>query len=124
MNFTKEVMEKRILGAIRKNDKDLMAAIQDNMFVFDNLGMSDDKALQVLLRSFEVEDLCLAMKGADEELQGKLYSCMSERAAANLKDEMEAGACAAVKSKRLKNVSSRWHVAFPMRGYSPCWSRW
>ncbi|MEC9022919.1 MAG: flagellar motor switch protein FliG [Pseudomonadota bacterium] len=90
MNFTKEVMEKRILGAIRKNDKDLMAAIQDNMFVFDNLGMSDDKALQVLLRSVEVEDLCLAMKGADEELQGKLYSCMSERAAANLKDEMEA----------------------------------
>jgi flagellar motor switch protein FliG len=90
MNFTKEAMEKRILGTIRKNDKDLMAAIQDNMFVFDNLGMSDDKALQVLLRSVEVEDLCLAMKGADEELQNKLYSCMSERAAANLKDEMEA----------------------------------
>ncbi|MEK9848654.1 MAG: flagellar motor switch protein FliG [Rhodospirillaceae bacterium] len=90
MNFTKEAMERRILGAIRKSDKDLMAAIQDNMFVFDNLGMSDDKALQVLLRSVEVEDLCLAMKGADEELQGKLFSCMSERAAANLKDEMEA----------------------------------
>ena len=67
-----------------------MAAIQDNMFVFENLIMSDDKALQVLLRSTEVEDLCLAMKGADEELQEKLFACMSERAAANLKDEMEA----------------------------------
>tara|TARA_B100000686_G_scaffold319342_1_gene369995 strand:+ start:1971 stop:3032 length:1062 start_codon:yes stop_codon:yes gene_type:complete len=90
MNFTKEAMEKRILGSIRKSDKELMAAIQDNMFVFENLIMSDDKALQVLLRSTEVEDLCLAMKGADEELQEKLFACMSERAAANLKDEMEA----------------------------------
>ena len=32
MNFTKEAMEKRILGVIKKHDKDLMTAIQDNMF--------------------------------------------------------------------------------------------
>jgi flagellar motor switch protein FliG len=89
MNFTKANVEKRILGAIKRNDEDLMQAIQDNMFTFDNLGMSDDRSLQVLLRAVETEDLIMALKGATEELQEKLFGCMSTRAAANIKDEME-----------------------------------
>ena len=90
MNFTKEVMERRILNDVKKVDKDLMQAIQDNMFTFDNLGMSDDRSLQTLLRSLETEDLVLALKGADEFLREKLFGCMSTRAAANIQDEMEA----------------------------------
>ena len=68
MNFTKEAMEKRILTDVKKVDKDLMQAIQDNMFTFENLGMSDDRSLQTLLRSVETEDLILSLKGADEVL--------------------------------------------------------
>ena len=90
MNFTKEAMEKRILNDVKKADKDLMQAIQDNMFTFDNLGMSDDRSLQTLLRSVEMEDLILSLKGADEFLKDKLFGCMSSRAAANIQDEMEA----------------------------------
>ena len=90
MNFTKEAMEKRILNDVKKADKDLMQAIQDNMFTFDNLGMSDDRSLQTLLRSVEMEDLILSLKGADEFLKEKLFGCMSSRAAANIQDEMEA----------------------------------
>ena len=89
MNFTKANMEKRILGAIKREDKELMGAIQDNMFTFENLGMSDDRSLQTLLRALESEDLIMAMKGAPEDLQEKLFGCMSSRAAANIKDEME-----------------------------------
>ena len=89
MNFTKANTEKRILGAIKRNDKDLMQLIQDNMFTFDNLGMSDDRSLQTLLRAVEAEDLIMSLKGAAEELQDKLFGCMSTRAAANIKDEME-----------------------------------
>ena len=90
MNFTKEAMEKRILTDVKKLDKDLMQAIQDNMFTFENLGMSDDRSLQTLLRSVETEDLILSLKGADEVLREKLFGCMSTRAAANIQDEMEA----------------------------------
>jgi flagellar motor switch protein FliG len=89
MNFTKANTEKRILTSIKRNDKDLMQAIQDNMFTFDNLGMSDDRSLQTLLRSVEPEDLIMALKGAPEDLQTKLFGCMSTRAAANIKDEMD-----------------------------------
>jgi flagellar motor switch protein FliG len=66
-----------------------MTAIQDNMFTFDNLIMSDERSLQTLLRATDPEDLIMALKGSDQNLQEKLFGCMSTRAAANLRDEME-----------------------------------
>ena len=90
MNFTKQDMEQRILKDIKKNDKDLMQNLQDNMFVFESLGKSDDRSLQTLLREVEAELLTLALKGADESLRDKLLGCMSSRAAANIMDEMDA----------------------------------
>ena len=44
-----------------------MVAIQESMFVFDNLIMSDDKSMQIIIR-VDTEDLVLALKGADEPL--------------------------------------------------------
>lgn len=90
MNFTRTATEARILKDIRKDDKDLMQAIQDNMFVFDNLIKSDDRSLQTLLRAVDNETLVLALKGADEGLRAKILGCMSTRAAATVRDEMEA----------------------------------
>ena len=90
MNFTKQDTEALIMEVIGEEDRNLMQAIQESMFVFDNLLDSDDKSLQTLLRNVETEDLVLALKGADEPLRDKLFSCMSSRAAANLADEMEA----------------------------------
>ena len=90
MNFTKQNMEQRIMKDISRNDRELMQAIQESMFVFDNLIMSNDRSLQTLLRSVDNELLVLALKGADEPLREKLFSCMSKRAAANIMDEMEA----------------------------------
>ena len=90
MNFTKQAMESRIMSSLQEEDADLVQAIQESMFIFDNLILSDDKSLQTLLRNTDTEDLVLALKGADEPLRDKLFSCMSTRAAANLVDEMEA----------------------------------
>ena len=90
MNFTQQDTEQRIMKVLGKDDKDLMQAIQENMFLFENLIESDDRSLQTLLRSVETEDIVVAMKGADEALRDKLFACMSSRAAANIMDEMEA----------------------------------
>ena len=90
MNFTNQNMEARIMKNIGKDDKILMQSIQESMFVFETLIMSDDKSLQTLLRNVEAELIVLALKGADEALRDKLFSCMSSRAAANIMDEMEA----------------------------------
>ena len=90
MNFTQQDTEQRIMKTLGKDDKDLMQAIQENMFLFENLMGSDDRSLQTLLRSVETEDIVVALKGADDALRDKLFSCMSSRAAANIMDEMEA----------------------------------
>lgn len=89
MNFSDTAIEKKILETIKENDGDLLLAIQDRMFIFDNLILSDERALQTLLREIEEEVLALALKGSDEVLRDKLLSCMSKRAASNIKDEIE-----------------------------------
>jgi flagellar motor switch protein FliG len=66
-----------------------MTNIQDNMFVFENLIMVDDKSLGVLMRNVDPEMLAIALKGADERLRDKILGCMSARAAASIKDEIE-----------------------------------
>ncbi len=90
LNFTRQEMEQRVLRDIRKDDKILMETLQDNMFVFENLVKSDDRALQTLLREIDTEQLILALKGADEAVRDRLLGCVSARAAANIRDEMEA----------------------------------
>ena len=90
MNFISADGEAKIMKDILKDDKALMQAIQDSMFVFETLLLSDDKSLQTLLRAVEDDLIILALKGADQELKDKLFGCMSQRAAANIQDEMEA----------------------------------
>ncbi|MGR3546872.1 MAG: flagellar motor switch protein FliG [Roseovarius sp.] len=90
MNFTRQDMEERIMKDIRKDDKTLSEDIQDNLFVFDYLIKSDERALQTVLREIDTEVLVLALKGANPALRDKLLGCVSARAAANIMDEMEA----------------------------------
>jgi flagellar motor switch protein FliG len=60
------------------------------MFVFDNLKEVDDRGIQALLREVSSDLLILALKGADEELQEKIFGNMSKRAAELLRDDLEA----------------------------------
>jgi flagellar motor switch protein FliG len=79
-----------LMDSIREIDEDLSVQIQDLMFVFDNLKEVDDRGIQALLREVSSEVLILALKGADEELQEKIFANMSQRAAELLRDDLEA----------------------------------
>ena len=59
------------------------------MFDFENLAGIDDKSMQFLIRSLDNELIVVALKGADDSLTDKFFASMSQRAAANIKDEME-----------------------------------
>ena len=90
MNFLDTATESQIMEAIKETDEDLAQNIQDLMFVFDNLGDVDDRGIQALLREVSSESLILALKGADEVVQEKIFGNMSKRAAALLRDDLEA----------------------------------
>ena len=89
MNFTKQNMEGRIIKSLGEKDRLLAKEIQESMFTFDTLILMDDRSMQTLLRNVEQEVLIIALKGTDDELKEKIFSCMSQRAAANIQDEME-----------------------------------
>ncbi|MFX6190197.1 FliG C-terminal domain-containing protein, partial [Acinetobacter baumannii] len=73
--------EQAVMALIRDIDQDLGSKIQDLMFVFDDLGELDDRAMQALLREVPQDRLGLALRGADPRVKDKVLANMSQRAA-------------------------------------------
>ncbi len=90
MNNLETSIEAELMESIKEVDEDLGEQIQDLMFVFDNLKEVDDRGIQSLLREISSDVLILALKGADDELQEKIFGNMSKRAAELLRDDLEA----------------------------------
>jgi flagellar motor switch protein FliG len=77
-----------ILKLMRKKDKVLAAAIEDEMFVFEDLNKLDAKSLGAVLRGVEAATLALALKGAETALSDRFLATMSARAADTIRDEL------------------------------------
>ncbi|MGD9591702.1 MAG: flagellar motor switch protein FliG [Candidatus Berkiella sp.] len=90
LNFVEPSVETDLMEALRERDEQLAGQIQDLMFVFENLLTIDDRGIQTLLREVKTDTLVVALKGADVELKDKIFKNMSKRAAALLKDDLEA----------------------------------
>lgn len=90
MNFIDTNIEADLMDSIKEVDADMGSEIEDLMFVFDNLKDVDDKGIQTLLREVSSDVLIIALKGADTDLQEKIFKNMSKRAAELLRDDLEA----------------------------------
>ncbi|MFK7890294.1 MAG: flagellar motor switch protein FliG [Granulosicoccus sp.] len=90
MNTVSKESEEQILVAIEEADVDIMNQIKESMFIFENLLGITDRDMQTVLRDVVNDDLILALKGASQELQDKIFKNMSSRAAELLKDDLEA----------------------------------
>jgi flagellar motor switch protein FliG len=80
---------KATLERLEKDAPELVASIRDMMFVFDDIKRLNQQAIQEILKRADKNTLTLALKGADEELQEKFFSCMSKRAVETMKEEMD-----------------------------------
>lgn len=90
INYLGGSAEGALLDSIREEDPDLAQAIEDQMFTFDDLIDLDDKAIQLLLREIQSEELIIALKGADQPLRDKIFKNMSQRAAETVREDLEA----------------------------------
>lgn len=79
-----------ILEGIADLDPALAGRIRQQMFVFDDLTLLDDRSLQRVLRDVDQGDLVLALRAADEHVREVLFANMSTRAAAMVREDMEA----------------------------------
>jgi len=90
INAIDSTIESKLLEELSSTDEELSTKIQDLMFIFDNLIDVDDRGIQALLREVSSDELIIALKGADEMVQEKIFGNMSKRAAELLKDDLEA----------------------------------
>ena len=86
----RKATELRVMPKLFKIDRDVAKAIEEAMFVFDNLLELDDKNLGTLIRNIDSDILTRALKGVDESIRSRFLGCMSSRAADGIRDEMEA----------------------------------
>jgi flagellar motor switch protein FliG len=89
MQSARKATEARVMPKLHKIDKDVARAIEEAMFVFDNLLELDDKNLGILIRNIDADNLVRALKGVDEGVRARFLGCMSSRAADGIRDEME-----------------------------------
>ncbi len=90
LNFMDGETESTITEAITEHDAELAQDIQSQMFVFDNLLEVEDRGMQAILREVQSEQLIVALKGADDAIQEKIFSNMSSRAAEMMREDLEA----------------------------------
>lgn len=81
--------EKEILARLEASDPELAEVIRSEMFVFDDVVQLDDTTLQAVLRSVVLKDVALSLKTASPDVVEKFMRNMSERAADDLKEEMQ-----------------------------------
>jgi flagellar motor switch protein FliG len=81
--------EKMILEGLEQRDPELVEQIRARMFMFEDLINLDDRAVQLVVREVETNEMATALKGVSDAVRDKVVKNMSERAAADLLDEIE-----------------------------------
>lgn len=81
--------EKTIIEALEEEDPELAEDIKKKMFVFEDIVLLDDRAIQRVLREVDNQELAKALKSVEAEVQEKIFKNMSKRASALLREDME-----------------------------------
>ena len=89
LNLVDRSSEKAIIETLEEDDPELAEEIKKRMFVFEDIVMLDDRAIQKVLREVDTQELAKALKSVDTEVQDKIFRNMSKRAASMLKEDME-----------------------------------
>ncbi|WP_284139948.1 MULTISPECIES: flagellar motor switch protein FliG [unclassified Virgibacillus] len=89
LNGVDRSTERTILDALEIQDPDLADEIKKRMFVFEDIVVLDNRAIQRVIREVENEDLRLALKVASEEVKEIVFKNMSQRMSETFKEEME-----------------------------------
>ena len=89
LNLVDRSTEKVIIESLEEDDPELAEEIKKRMFVFEDIVLLDDRAIQKVLREVDTTELAKALKAVDSEVQDKIFRNMSKRAATLLKEDMD-----------------------------------
>ncbi len=89
LNTVDRSTEKHIMETLEIDEPELADEIRKKMFVFEDILLLDDRAIQRVLREVDNSDLGIALKGANEEVQSAIFRNLSKRLAVMIKEDME-----------------------------------
>jgi flagellar motor switch protein FliG len=89
LNTVDRGTEKHIMETLEIEEPEMADEIRKKMFVFEDILLLDDRAIQRVLRDVDNGDLAMALKGANEEVQNAIFNNMSKRLAVMIKEDME-----------------------------------
>ena len=89
INHADRATERLILEGLERRDPSLAEEVRSRMFMFEDITTLDDRSVQLVLRSVDSKELATALKGVSTDVRGKIMANVSERAAANLTDEID-----------------------------------
>ncbi|MDE7030943.1 MAG: flagellar motor switch protein FliG [Lachnospiraceae bacterium] len=89
LNTVDRGTEKHIMETLEVEEPELADEIRKKMFVFEDILLLDDRAIQRVLRDVDNNDLAIACKGSTEEVQNAIFSNMSKRLAEMIREDME-----------------------------------
>ncbi len=89
LNTVDRSTEKHIMESLEIEEPELADEIRKKMFVFEDILLLDDRAIQRVLRDVDNNDLSIALKGSNEEVQNAIFKNLSKRLAAMIKEDME-----------------------------------
>lgn len=89
LNRVDRQTERLIIENLTENNPELAEEVKNMMFVFEDIVMLEDRAVQAVLKEVDGKDLATALKGVGHEVQQKVFGNMSERAMNMLKEDMD-----------------------------------
>jgi flagellar motor switch protein FliG len=90
LNRLDSASSREILDHIDQQDTNLAETIRHLMFVFEDLLLIDPLGLKEVLAKVDRKILTIALKGTSEQLRNHMLTCMSQRGADMLREDMEA----------------------------------
>ena len=89
INHSDRATERLILDDLERRAPALAEEIRSQMFMFEDITTLDDRSVQLVLRQVDSKELATALKGVSTDVRDKIMANVSERAAANLADEID-----------------------------------
>jgi len=77
-----------LLSALEERNPELVQALRQKMFTFEDVSRLSPSAIQRILREVDLRDLAMALKSASDEVRNSMLSCISKRAAETVLEEM------------------------------------
>ncbi len=89
LNEVNKETEENVLSTMEEERGEIAEAVRQLMFVFEDLLKLDDRGMREVLKQVETQQLGIALKTASEEMKGKIFGNLSQRAGEMLKEDIE-----------------------------------